>query len=432
VKLGLIAPSVIIPRIQCVAKDIPQIEPYPLVYESILDAPRIAEKHQPELDALLFAGVMGYFLAASAVQSTIPWHYFDRPIEGLPFAFVAARDFLKKDIRLATDTFTKTEIDDTLKDMDFNIDAIYTLEFNPAEYDKLLDFHLSLHKERRVTFSITCFSMVYTTLQSMNIPVFLAVPPTQMIRRTLNHLLQVSRVSRDDDFKLVVGLISPENLPSSVALYEDALRSVSNAIFACAQKKGFLVFTRNAALFQCIQTCNQFYIETNGFRKTPFVDEVLKASPNIRLRIGYGVAFNVKSAETYAEKALDMSTIRENYLFDGEKGWLLGNKGPVFKVTNSDPALRLYSQRMGITVATFSRYLRVFRVLESQFSAEDVAKTLGLQAKSVRKILALFLKEGLIALKNYRAPLAKGRPEALYALSHKIYSLLDHSVNDGR
>jgi hypothetical protein len=422
----------VLPRIRCVAKDIPQIELYPLTYESILDTPRIAGKHQHEMDVLLFAGVMGYFLAASAVQPTIPWHYIDRAIEGLPFAFIAARDFLKKDIRVATDLFTKTEIDDTLKDMDFNIGAIYTLEFNPMEYDKLLDFHLSLHKEGRVAFSMTSFSMVYTTLRSMDIPVFLVLPPTQMIRRTLNHLLQVSRVSRDDNFKLVVGLISPENLPSSVNLYENTLRSVSNSIFACAQKKGFLVFTRNAALFQCIQTYDQFYAETNEFRKTPFVDEVLKANPNVRLRIGYGVASNVKSAEIYAEKALDMSTIKENYLFDGEKGWLLGNKGPIFTVTDSDPALRLYSQRMGITVATFSRYLRVFRLLESQFSAENVAKALGLQAKSVRKILALFLKEGLIALGNYRAPLAKGRPEALYTLSHKIHSLLDHSVNDGR
>jgi hypothetical protein len=222
-----------------------------------------------------------------------------------------------------------------------------------------------------------------------------------------------------------VGLIAPENLPSSVSLYENALRSVSNSVFACAQKKGALVFARNAALFQCIQTYNQFYIETDGLRKIPFVDEVLKANPDISLRVGYGVAHNVKNAEAYAEKALDMSTASGNYLFDGEKGRLLGEAGPVFAVTDSDPVFRLYSQRLGITVTTFSRYLRVFRMLKSQFSAEDVARVIGLQAKSVRKILALFLKEGLIALTNYRAPLAKGRPEALYALSHKIRPLLD-------
>ena len=425
--LGVIGPSRIVQKFQWVANDISQLTVFPLTYETMLDAPRIAEENQSKVEALYFVGTSPYFLAARVVQPLVPWHYLERPIDGLPFALISARDSLGKDIKLSIDTFTELDIEDTLRDVDFHIDAIYTYAFNPSERydDDLLKFHLSHYQNGHVNFCLTCAYTVYKTLLSMGVPVFFVEPTVRVIRKALLNSLQTFHATDRDHFKLVVGLFSLDTLPSSVNLYEETVRAVCKIFFAYAKKRDILIFQRNPSMFQCVQTYSQFRLETDDFRIIPLSGELRETNPDVRIRIGYGLASNIKSAELYAERALDMARNAETYLLDGEKGWVLGSLAPVFAITNSDPVLRFYSQKLNVTPATFSRYLRAFKLLRSAFSSVDFSAILGLQPKSARKILSRFLKEGLIVLDSYRAPLAKGRPESLYRVHPEIQKLTE-------
>jgi hypothetical protein len=91
--IGAIGPSLMVDKFSIVARDIPEVTIRPLRYETMLEAPRIAAERQTEVDALYFSGTSPYFLAASAVQPLVPWFYLDRPVSGLPFAFLEARGF---------------------------------------------------------------------------------------------------------------------------------------------------------------------------------------------------------------------------------------------------------------------------------------------------------------------------------------------------
>jgi hypothetical protein len=135
------------------------------------------------------------------------------------------------------------------------------------------------------------------------------------------------------------------------------------------------------------------------------------------MRVGYGLASNVKTAEQYAERALEMGIggeERECHLFDGEKGWRIGETDPSFVLAPPGPLLTGTAGQMELTPATLSRYLRAFRLLDPSFTAADFSRALGLHPKSGRKILARFLKAGLVRVENTRAPLHRGRPEFVY------------------
>lgn len=424
-ELGVIGLPMLVRKVQWIAQDVPYLNVHPLFYETMLDAPRIAAENQNKVDALYFMGTSPYFLAASVIQPVVPWYYQECPIDGLPFALFSARAFWGETLNFSIDTLTAPDVDDVLRDAGCNIGSIYTYAFKPSESydDEVRDFHLAHFQRGRVSFCLTCAYVVYKTLYSMGIPVFFIAPTLRMIRKSLSTSLQNMYPAETDYSRLVVGLLVPETMPSSVVQYEDAVRSMQKTIFSYAKKRDILVFQRNASMYQCVQTYTQFHLETEDFRKLPLLEELGEVVPDVRLRIGYGVALNIKSAEQYAEKALDMGHPNKPCLFDGEKGRILSSALPVFAVTASDPVFRFYSQKLNVTPASFSRYLRAFRMLNMPFSSGEFSKALGLHRKSSRKILARFLKEGLITLESYRAPLTKGRPESLYKLHPKLSNL---------
>jgi hypothetical protein len=417
--LGVIGPSLIVEKFQIVSRDLPQLTIRPMLYETMLDAPSIAAGNQSDVDALYFSGVLPYFMAASVVQPVVPWFYLERPTSGLSFAFLEARAFIGDDVRFSIDTFSDLDINDSMLDCHFPIGAIYTYPLKPSEryHDELVEFHLSHFRAGRTTFCVTCAYVAYRRLQEMSVPVFFVSPSVSSVREALTASLRAFGVSDKDHLKLVVGLFLPEKLPVQLNQYEQAMRSIHRTISAYAKKKGILLFQRSASIFQSVQTYSQFLMETNSFGRVPVIDEILESTPDIRLRIGYGIASNITTAERYAEKALDMGFRKDGnecHLFDGESGWSVGERRPSYILAAPDPDFQEISGKLGITPATLSRYLKAFDLLDAPFSAADFSHVLGLQAKSARKILARFRTAGLIVIESSRASLRKGRPEILY------------------
>ena len=417
--LGVIGPSLIVDKFQTVARDVPRLTLRPLLYETMLDAPGIAAGAQTEVDALFFSGVLPYFMAASVVQPAVPWFYLERPISGLPFAFLEAGKFMERDVRFSIDTFSELDINDAMLDCRFSIDAIYTYPLKPSEryHDDLLEFHLSHLQAGRTKFCITCAYVVFRKLQAMDVPVFFVTPSVSAVREALASSMKAFGTSDGDHLKLVVGLLLPEKLPVPLNQYEQAMRTIRRSVSAYAKKKGILVFQRNTSIFQSVQTYSQFLIETENFGKVPIFDEIVGETSDIRLRIGYGIASNIATAERYAEKALDMGLCTEGnecHLFDGESGWAVGEREPSYILAAPDADFQVLSAKINITPATLSRYLKAIGMLGPSFSAADFSRILGLQPKSARKILARFRSAGLIVIDSSRAPLRKGRPENLY------------------
>ena len=423
--IGAIGPSLMVDKFSIVARDIPEVTIRPLWYETMLEAPRIAAERQAEVDALYFSGTSPYFLAASAVQPLVPWFYLDRPVSGLPFAFLEARRFLAGPVDLSIDTLSELDINDSVLDFDFPIDHLYTYPLRPSVHydDDLIGFHLSHLRSGRTKLCMTCAYVVYRKLREMGFPVFLISPTIRAIREAMTSSLKVLESSDEDHLKLVVGLFVPELSFVPDDQREETEHAFRRAVFAYAKQRDLFVFQRNPSTLQSVQTYSRFLGETDNFRKTPIANAGAGMTPGLRLRIGYGVASNVKIAEMYAEKALDMGLRKEStacYLFDGENGWAVGELKPSFVLAQPDPGFRELSQRINATPSTLSRYLKAFRLLDAPFSAAEFSSVLDIHPKSARKILARCLNAGFIRIESTRAPLRKGRPENLYACDPNV------------
>jgi hypothetical protein len=171
--VGAIGPALSIQRFRYVAKDFPWLDVRPLPYENMLEAPALAAERQNETDILYFMGLSSYYLAASAIEPSIPWFYLERPSDGFPFALLRNRPFLENGAAFSIDTLTDQDIQDSVRELDFQIDAIYThsREKPTAYYDEsLIDFHLSHFRTGRAKFCMTCAYVVFRTLERENVP----------------------------------------------------------------------------------------------------------------------------------------------------------------------------------------------------------------------------------------------------------------------
>jgi hypothetical protein len=418
--VGAIGPELVIQQFLGVTKDFPWLDVRSLPYENMLEAPTLAAEKQSEMDILYFMGLSPYYMAASAVEPRVPWFYLERPSGGLPFALLRARSFLGDGVAFSIDTLTDQDIWDSTQELDFKIGSIYTYsrEKPSIYYDgNLIDFHLGHFRAGRTKFCITCAYVTFRAFEKKNVPVFFVTPGAWAMRKSLTAALSALDSPDRDNLRITVGIFIPEHLPTQVSRREDAMRTLENLVFTYGKKRNILMFQRSTAAYQSVQSWGDFVMETNDFRTSPLLNEIAGSLPEIGMRVGYGLASNVGTAEQYAERALEMGTGGEKHeclLFDGEKGWRIGEADPSFVLTPPGPLLMGTAEQLALTPATLSRYLQAFRLLDPSFTAADFSRALGLHPKSGRKILARFLKAGLVKIENTRAHLHRGRPEFLY------------------
>jgi hypothetical protein len=297
---------------------------------------------------------------------------------------------------------------------------MYSYPHRPSEhYDRdLLNFHLAHFRAGRTQFCMTCSYKVSKDLAQENIPVFFIYQAPFTIRKTLTAILQTLNSPHANNLKLVVGLFRTDRLSSQNPQLETSMHTLRRLFSTYGEKRDILIFQCDSSTFQSVQTYNNFLLETNNFDKIPLSSQVRSAVPGVSIRIGYGLATNLKVAQAYAEKALEMACDEnENhaFLFDGSSGWKAGKAKPSFVLSSEQgDSFQALSQKIGITPATLSRYFQALRSFDTSFSASDFSLALGLHPKSVRKILAHLLKAGIVMIESSRAPLHKGRPEYLY------------------
>ena len=425
--LCIISPFSVVERIESVTKRIPQLETLFCPYKSIAEAPRLVAENQSKVEGVLFSGSLPYYRAANELQPAVPWFYLPNPACGLSFAFLKARAMIKDEVSFSIDTLFDEDVQDSISDFDFSIRSVYNYPYRPLEQIKdIVAFHLSHFRSGLTTFCMTCVNEVYQELARLNAPVFFVFQAPFTIRKILISSMQTLNSPNVNNLKLVVGLFQMEQLLSQPAIHESSICAARKFFSTYDEKRDILIFQSDTSTFQSVQAYNHFILETNNFAKIPILEQFKSAVPGFKIRIGYGVASNIKLAQMYAEKALEMARDKEGdnaYLFDGNNGWRTGEMQPsLFLSSRQNASFHALSQKIGITSATLSRYFQALRTLDAPFSAFELSHVLGLQPKSVRKILALFLKTDIVTIESSRAPLHKGRPEFLYRCTSMVKS----------
>ncbi len=428
-RIGILGPVEMVQKVEKVCSEFSGVVAVPLVYGELEEANGLVASRQKELNGIFFCGPVPYLIATQGVQREIPWAYLSYESTGLLLALLHAAanmpEIFSKGCRFSLDTIASVEAKELLKEAGLIIHAIYTHELTPGIDPKkdFSQFHKNLYLKGKTDFSITCVRVVAENLGKDGIPCISVSPAAQTIRGTIQRLLLEVRNSQKDYMRTVVGLVRPEITPWGGKLQNNRILALHRALLAYGEKRQILVVSRRDTGFLLVENYGQFLLETGDLTRNPLRKALMEAT-GLDVRIGYGVGPSLGIATGYAEKALSLSFSDRSeacYICDGFEAKCLteGAAGSAISLVAEGGGLHRYSEKLGMTPATISRYFRAMEAVGNNFSASDIARQLGISAKGARKILSTFLKASTIKESGRRTYPGKGRPERLYEFSEK-------------
>ena len=413
--IGLIGSTFLCKKGRTASLAVPDVSVLSLVYECVSESPALVEANQSKVDAFFFLGLAPYLFALNAVPRTIPWFCVGMPASGILAALLQARQHLNGPARFSIDSITQKDIYEILDETDLDVREVHTFAYKPTlDHEKdLVSFHTRCYEEGKVDFCLTWLLTGQKKLKSQNIPAYYISPTVQSIRDALIQAVTQISAQKGESLKTVVGFYRIENADS---LEEKQQDEIHDFIAFHALKKNVLLLNKSSSTFQSIESYGQFLASTRNFTCTPFKDAILKAFPELKIKVGYGLAPVISTAEERALMALETATrtsVFECVLFDGQDYRKMGELDSSFQLTEE---LRRTAKKMRFTEATFLRYLQVLRSLDSPFSAKDFAQVAGVQPQVSRKIFLSLLRGKLIEETGKRSAVSQGRPANLYRL----------------
>ncbi len=424
--LGLITPHSLLGKFMTAVENLPDVTLIPLVYLSIAEAPRMVNTYQDRVEAMFFAGPSPYFLSLHSVERTIPWYYLGLPTGGILAALLQARSYLNDTSSFSLDSISEPEVRQVLNEAGVNVDRIITYTYAPSERfeEEMVAFHSRCFREENVRFCLTCQNLTQIRLAESGIPAFYISPTVHSMRDAIGLCSSFFREQSADHLRTVVGYYAIEGEEAEDAKICEAEEFIRDF----ARRKNILMIRKSPRLFQGLFNYGQFLLLSKDFSRSLIVEEFSKKFPHLRLRTGYGLSAMTRTAEDWAEKALETSrheAHNPSYLFDGQAYRGMGEK-PTFELS---PRERRFAQKLQITEATLLRYMRTFRAMEKTFSAREFANAVGIHPKSSRKILNRFLGEGFLEPRGKRPAVTIGRPEVLYGISppHSVAAEIETS-----
>jgi hypothetical protein len=400
--------------------DIPELTTLSLIYEAVTDAPALARENQEKVDALFFLGLAPYLFALHSVPRAVPWFNIGLPSGGVWTALIQARRHLNGPARFSVDVIGQEDLYAVLDETDIEVQAVYNVPYraSPEHENELVSFHSECYEEGKVEFCLTWLLSAWKRLVAKGIPAYYVSPPVQAIRDALTQAAATLRSGKEERLKTVVGLYNIEN---ASALSEERLGEVRDFFAFHALKHGVLFVGKSPSLFQIVESHAQFMAATGEFSRSPLKERLLKTFPELELRMGYGLAPTISTAEEWARRALDSARagdVFDGCMFDGRDYRRMGEPEPSSSSPlRSTETFSEIARKIDVTDATFLRYLRILEVLESPFSAREFAHMAGIQPQASRKIFNLLAREEVLQNDGKRPASSKGRPEVLYRLT---------------
>ena len=423
-KIGILGPSNLLRKILSVVQEWESVSFIPLEYVLPQEAPRLVNENQNNLDALFFCGSIPYCLCLESTPRSIPWSYLPLSTTGLLVALLNARRNFHDKIRISVDTLNEKEVREGLEDTSIDIDAVYTyiFDFTRISVADIVNFHSKMLLEGNADICLTCVEAVHKALLEKNLLAYRISPGRQTICNAVERLILEVQGQNNGLLLSVVGVFRPECAFEGRWRYEEAMSKLNMGLVEYAKKRGILAIPRDSSSFQTIETMAQFLMGTSNLTDISFLSKI-SVSCGFGVVAGFGVGPTLKIAEEYAVEAVNMASGERKtcYLFDGKKGRPIGAPtGPEMFFGDFNLEASLIAKRIGVTAATFSKYIRGLMCFDETFTSSEFSKIVGIQPKSSRKVINSLQKEMLIQECGVLSNAGRGRPRRLYKITEKI------------
>ncbi len=398
------------------------------VYADNTDIAHGVEQIKHQVDCLLFSGEAPYVIARNAGVLDVPTIYIPR--EGTSFyrTLWEIKQTGKEFSRISSDVVSLEVMRETIQELGEEFETGYYLKFDgEMELESFTKFHKDLYEAGKTDVAITGFTKVYQELMESNIPAFKIYPTQLLIRDTINKLILMGQVKKENEGRIAVQVIKiREKNISAYSDYQFLLmrnhleqnliqyaKDTFGTIFPLGRDE-YIIFT------------NRSGIDTVESVLPKQLDTVAQKYPQFIFASGIGLGHTVYGSESLARTALSYA-VKENdhalFVLDESNNI----RGPYknedqsildFKLSSSENELiRKISLETHLSIANITKLLSVTTKLNSDIvEANVVAQYLGIAPRSARRILNQLLEHGYAEIVDTVQRAKNGRPSKQFRL----------------
>jgi hypothetical protein len=418
VKVAIIGPHEIVQRVLEEGKSFSEIHFVPLPYMNEHEALGSSIYIGHQVDVILFTGPVPYRMVhehKDKVKALLIWvNYGGTGLYRVLFQ-MTKDGFIQftGENRFSIDFLNKEEVIGAFGELEINHN-LQIIEFEkPMTSDRIVDYHVSLWQEGKVTCAITCLYSVYKKLSEMSIPAFCIVPTRLAIQDALNLALAKAKEKSFENNQIAICLISfdagvqPEQKDKHLASISEILQTN----WQMFSNESYLFYTTRGFIFSL----------TNGYTEAPYFME----QSSFWLFMGVGIGDTVIEATERARLAHDKSKLEE-----GSQMYIVENDNAVTRVHKEagsrllkyesrsyDELIRKIAAETGLSISTLSKIQYVANASSKrELSGAELARQLNITIRSARRILQSLVNEGYAEVTGGEQPFDRGRPRQIYKL----------------
>ncbi|NUK50538.1 hypothetical protein HRW14_09590 [Streptomyces lunaelactis] len=404
--VGVIGPEDLVDKVVAVGGSAGADRLVALPYRHEDETLEVVGRAGPDVDALLFTGVVPHTLAAAA-------GLVDRPAMYIPYGGATLLRALVELLRLghdvsriSIDTLRRSEVMETLTEAKLPTEHVHVLPYRPGLTSlDLAEFHLAARDRKGTRVALTCLGSAFQLLDHEMHAVRLA-PSRHSIRSTLQALVLTTAGAHSGDAQVALGII---DLPAADRELSADLRVLGGSLADLPDGQRLVVTTRGV-----LEKVSE------QFTRLPFLDDL--AARHGTAHVGFGLGRTAAEAESLARRAVNRArsvgavagvvsmTDDVDIVIDAERSGT-ASQGPA---AGPESTVTL-ARRVGLNPKTLDRLRELAaKDPEEGITAHLVAEDLAVQQRPARRILKRLERAGVAVPTGSRQLGRTGRPPIVY------------------
>jgi Predicted transcriptional regulator len=422
IRVGVVGPMVSVENILKTGKEfLPAMSYIPFPYKVAFDIPDIIKAHDHEVDQWFFSGPLGYEYACKHLGRRANFSYCMIIGAGFYQSCLEVAATGKSLINsISVDIFCPSLMAQSVRELSKHLGQIYGKEYSvDFTIDELVDFHLKLWEEGKIVGAFSSIYAVAEVLQKKGVPAFFTTLSTMEIYQSLfityelvqNRYFKSSQVGRmileiADFNSWTAQFHSPYELQDAELTLQKRLLPIGQLLDGFLIKSGngrFEIFTSRGLIEQNIGKIEHHL-------------NLLSQEFQITLLGGVGFGATSFTAELNASKGLH--SCKQGIVIVDENGKISeGNRESKISYTESSKNLFLLEklEEANVSIRTYQKIKAITEQLggNRDFSADQIAKRMGVTERNIRRILSGLLRANLVEIAG-KVAAGRGRPTQLY------------------
>ncbi|MCK6207131.1 hypothetical protein KZX50_16965 [Bacillus infantis] len=432
ITIGVIGPEWMKEKILHCLRLFPNFHPEIRTSDHIHDAPAFTKELAGISDVLLYSGLYPYSISKAEIPPHLPAHFIPLKGSGLYRALYALKKEAPDIDSISADTLPPPEVSRILKELGEDTDvAFYPQSISFDRVEEITHFHRSLYHAGKTKAAVTGIKIVAEKLADSGIPSEWVIPTEDDIIVTLERALLSTEKRRNRESQIVFGLIQIDSYHELVKqnASEHQIQRLNLRLYRILLDyiellEGHLT-SLNGNEFMFITTRGAFERVTRGYKWIPIIKEV-SSELKLKLSLGAGFGLSANEAGTHARIALMQA---QDY--GGECCFIVKEDrsvfGPVemdapisYPLSVTDSKLLQKAEDSGMTAIYLQKLTSLIeRKRNNQFTAYELASTLGITARSAHRIILKWMDAGILTVIGMEKISARGRPRQVFRLAEK-------------